>query len=96
MDFPPQAVMVIDFLQRGDLERFLLQFPGRRFPEHIARFYAAEIVLALKHLHSRGIVHRDLKVRSTLKFMIFCFLMCISYFSGIKHSGGRRRSYPPG
>jgi len=29
--------------------------------ESWARFYAAEIVLALEHIHSLGIVHRDIK-----------------------------------
>ncbi|KAF1785311.1 Protein kinase-like domain [Phytophthora cactorum] len=31
------------------------------FPEAMAKFYAAEIVLALIHLHEQGIVYRDLK-----------------------------------
>lgn len=30
--------------------------------EDTARFYVAEMVLALEHLHSKGIIHRDLKV----------------------------------
>lgn len=34
---------------------------GRLREEH-ARFYVAQIVLALDHLHSKGIVYRDLKV----------------------------------
>ena len=35
----------------------------RRFPEATARFYAAELVLALEYLHAHDIVFRDLKVR---------------------------------
>ena len=46
----------------GDLERFLLSQPAKRFDENTARLYAAEIVLALKHLHQAGVMHRDLKV----------------------------------
>jgi hypothetical protein len=30
--------------------------------ESTARFYIAEMVLALEHLHGNGIIHRDLKV----------------------------------
>jgi hypothetical protein len=31
------------------------------FSEGEARFYLAELVLAIAHLHAHGIVHRDLK-----------------------------------
>ena len=31
------------------------------FSESVAKFYAAELVLALEHMHSQQIVHRDLK-----------------------------------
>ncbi len=36
------------------------------FPEHRARFYGAELLLALSHLHSHGIVYRDLKLENVL------------------------------
>lgn len=45
---------------RGDLERWLLAQPSKRFDEGTARYYAAQIVLALKHLHCAGVVHRDI------------------------------------
>lgn len=31
--------------------------------EDHARFYAAQIIMALEHLHSKNIAYRDLKVR---------------------------------
>lgn len=36
------------------------------FEESTAGFYAAELVLALSHLHSLGIVYRDLKPENCL------------------------------
>lgn len=40
--------------------------PSRRFSLAHARFYAAEIAMAVKHLHSLNIVHRDLKPENIL------------------------------
>ena len=50
---------VMEYMHGGDFNH-LLQTYGR-LDESIARFYIAELVLAVEHLHSVGVVHRDLK-----------------------------------
>lgn len=52
--------MVIDFCPGGDLETLLTQEQGP-LPEERARLYIAEIILAMKDLHARNIIYRDLK-----------------------------------
>jgi serine/threonine protein kinase len=37
-----------------------------KFTEERARFYCAEIILALEHLHQRNVMYRDLKAGNTL------------------------------
>lgn len=55
---------VMDYIPGGDMA-FHLEQKGR-FKENEVRFLAAEIVLALEHLHSCGIVYRDLKLENIL------------------------------
>ncbi|KAL2623947.1 hypothetical protein R1flu_008192 [Riccia fluitans] len=51
--------LVMEYLNGGDLYSMLRNMGC--LPEHIARHYVAELVLALEYLHSLGVVHRDLK-----------------------------------
>ena len=42
----------------GDLHQAMKLTALNRLPEDRVKFYAAEIVLALQHLHSLGIMYR--------------------------------------
>ena len=52
--------LVIDFCPGGDLET-MLSSTREPFSEEKARFYIAEIIIAIKDLHKRDIIYRDLK-----------------------------------
>jgi len=56
--------LIMDFLPGGDLSFHLNNLYC--FPEDRARFYAAEIALALQYLHDQNIIYRDLKAANTL------------------------------
>ncbi|KIW45355.1 cAMP-dependent protein kinase type 2 [Exophiala oligosperma] len=56
--------MVMDFIEGGEL--FSLLRKSQRFPNPVAKFYAAEVTLALEYLHSQNIIYRDLKPENLL------------------------------
>ncbi|PGH30636.1 AGC/PKA protein kinase [[Emmonsia] crescens] len=56
--------MVMDFVEGGEL--FSLLRKSQRFPNPVAKFYAAEVTLALEYLHEHHIVYRDLKPENLL------------------------------
>ncbi|KAK7472320.1 cAMP-dependent protein kinase catalytic subunit, variant 2 [Stygiomarasmius scandens] len=56
--------MVMDFVPGGEL--FTLLRRSNKFPDPVAKFYAAEVALALNHLHKQDIIYRDLKPENIL------------------------------
>lgn len=54
----------LPYCPKGDLFTYATQ--ANRLSPQLIRFYAAEIVLALEHLHSMGIIYRDLKLENIL------------------------------
>jgi hypothetical protein len=63
---PTSLFLVLEFMVGGDLYVTMQRMPQKRFTEAQARFVAAELVLALTHLHSLDIVFRDLKPENVL------------------------------
>jgi len=61
---PTDLYLVTDYMSGGELF-WHLQKEGR-FKEDRAKFYIAELILALEHLHNHDIVYRDLKPENIL------------------------------
>jgi protein kinase A len=55
-----QIYLLMELVPGGELFK-VLQKMGKRMQETVAQFYVGCVVLALQHMHSKGIVYRDLK-----------------------------------
>lgn len=60
------SCLVMEYCPGGDLHVLRQRQPGRSFPEPSARFYVAEVLLALEYLHMLGVIYRDLKPENIL------------------------------
>uniref|UniRef100_A0A5B7AZS0 non-specific serine/threonine protein kinase n=1 Tax=Davidia involucrata TaxID=16924 RepID=A0A5B7AZS0_DAVIN len=60
------SCLVMDFCSGGDLHSLRHKQPHKRFSFNSARFYAAEVLVALEYLHMLGIIYRDLKPENVL------------------------------
>ncbi|KAM3175521.1 hypothetical protein ACTXT7_008344 [Hymenolepis weldensis] len=61
---PSRLYYVLQYAQRGSLLDYLHKLTS--FNKEGTQFYAAELVLALRYLHSHSIVHRDVKPENIL------------------------------
>ena len=59
-----ELCLIITEMRGGDLKFHIYNNIG--FAENVAKFYAAEILLGLDHLHSNRIIHRDIKPENIL------------------------------
>lgn len=56
--------LIMDLMLGGDLKFHLIN--AGRFTEKRARFYAAEVLLGLEHVHSNNVIYRDMKLENVL------------------------------
>jgi hypothetical protein len=54
----------MDFIPGGNLRELIKKF--KFLPEDWVRFYAAELVLAISHLHSMNVLYRDIKPHNVM------------------------------
>ena len=52
---------IMELMSDGDLFTFQRSLPDRRFTEARASAICKQLLLALAHIHARGIIHRDIK-----------------------------------
>ncbi|KAL7709194.1 zinc finger protein kinase-like [Lotmaria passim] len=84
-------VFVMDYLPGGELYDYL--YPKLRLSPEATCTYAAELVLALEHLHRQDVVHRDLKPENVV--LTADGHICLTDFGLARRafSRSRRRSF---
>ena len=59
-----KLAIVMEYANGGDLEAYLKKRRGRPFPESEVLQIFVQMCLAIKHIHDRKILHRDLKCQN--------------------------------
>jgi protein kinase D len=62
----PERIFVVMEKLRGDMLEMILSSEQARLSERVTKFLVTQILVALKHLHSKNIVHCDLKPENVL------------------------------
>ena len=83
---PQRIYFVTPFMKGGDLYHKLKQ--DGHLPEDLVKFYAAQVAIALDHLHEYGIAYRDLKPENILidedGYIKLCDFGACIHFQGTK------------
>jgi len=56
-----KLVFIMQYCAGGEFYRLIQRQPNKCLTEEQARFYGAEVLLALEYLHMKGFIYRDLK-----------------------------------
>ncbi|XP_066143838.1 serine/threonine-protein kinase D3 isoform X1 [Euwallacea fornicatus] len=62
----PERIFVVMEKLKGDMLEMILSHENGRLTERVTKFLITQILIALKHLHSKNIVHCDLKPENVL------------------------------
>lgn len=51
---------IMEYCAGGEFYRYLQSLPNKRLKEEDAKFYAAEVLLAIEYLHAMGFIYRGI------------------------------------
>ncbi|KAJ0173915.1 hypothetical protein K1T71_010061 [Dendrolimus kikuchii] len=91
----PRLYVVMEAAGGGDLCAHVLSSRGaaRGLPETRARALAAQLVSAVRHMHARGVVHRDLKMENIMLDSTKQFIKIVDFgLSNVWSAGGALRT----
>ncbi|RVE49197.1 hypothetical protein evm_006204 [Chilo suppressalis] len=93
----PRLYVVMEAAGGGDLCAHVLAARGvrgtRGLPEARARALAAQLVSAVRHMHARGVVHRDLKMENIMLDTTKQYIKIVDFgLSNIWSAGGALRT----
>ncbi|KAJ8717500.1 hypothetical protein PYW08_005899 [Mythimna loreyi] len=94
----PRLYVVMEAAGGGDLCAHVLGARGaaRGLPEPRARALAAQLVSAVRHMHARGVVHRDLKMENIMLDSTKQFIKIVDFGLSNMWSGGAALRTPCG
>ncbi|CAD0202942.1 unnamed protein product [Chrysodeixis includens] len=94
----PRLYVVMEAAGGGDLSAHVLGARGatRGLPEPRARALAAQLVSAVRHMHARGVVHRDLKMENIMLDSTKQFIKIVDFGLSNMWSGGAALRTPCG
>jgi serine/threonine protein kinase len=82
------AVLVLEFFEGRKLEKVVREAPRRRLREAVARGLFVQLIDALAHLHSQGVVHRDVKSDNILVSHDISELRLVDFNAATFDAGG--------